>query len=709
VNGDGIWSTPRLVYASPYLRGIESGDSHLSISSTATESETLVYLAWDHRTRRSLWFARSDDGGSTWGQPKELVHPTPEFGFDLPYEMQINAFGEQVLAVWKLGIVGDRCNTYSMKTTDRGETWSVPQLIFDPVEGCPGEVAFINPGEENLILFTRINTQAYLLAWNAVEWSAPQYEATLSTLYDNEAERSFTFLDLSTVKFGSRLFLVGNTSAEEGGDVWMLARTLEDQPAWFPSLTSWKAPELINPIRLDPVPVVRLVSDSQGIQHVLWNVVSGSGVDQEAAVYYARRDGEAWSLPARILAFEEANTFLHSVAISSDDTIYVAHERKTRQGISEGLFVSYASTAEASSFDGWITSEALPTLYLTATSPVIQIVGDNQIRIFFVLPLNEDRGVYALTSSDSGRTWDGPNLVVDAASQGWEMVGDPQFAVSGSGQEIVVTWTNYTLPPYSQPVGLYGSVSFDGGGAWDEATQIAEGRILWGQVFHTSDGIFHRVWLQEEATVMSVWHQVSTDGGETWAQPNNLRISNSIPAITGLTDSVGRLHLVEVTDDSNRRPVLTHLTWQNGVWASGTSLALPSNLSVEPGILAAAFTVQEVLGVSYVASTNDTTLAGWPVDVYFARRVVETALPTSTPQATQPMITEVPPTPTPLPPTATLPPASPTPVVSPTAGDGQGSGAPGDVTPWIGPLLTILLLLAAGTAFLLIRWLRTKM
>jgi hypothetical protein len=712
--GQAGWSAPQLLYASPYFRSITAAEAHLSLTTAQTNGVIRVYVAWDNRPRQSVWLARSLDGGKNWQAALEAARPTLEIGFDMPYEIQLAAVKDQVLAVWKVGTPGQACTTYTRHSADSGKNWDSVQAPFEPQAGCPSDLQLLAGENDDFILFARLNALPYLLAWDDNTWSAPQAQTTFSSFFDPETLRALKLETIAVLAQHDTLHLIAS-APDQGGDIWFTQRSLQDRPAWFATASSWSAPQAITNLA-GKAGASRLEADSAGNLHAFWNDIQETPEGVRANIFYATSNGAQWSQPVALFAAPYRAAYLHSVAVNAQDTLYVAWEQKNAQGQSEGLFVSWANRQEAFSASSWVTSPPIPAAQASATGHQISLDAGNRLWVSFVLPLNEQRGVYLTRSDDGGRSWVEPVQVADAVTQGWDMVGEPQVALSAAGAACAL-WTTYTLPPTANSLALYAARSDDGEN-WAAPEIVAEGRIVWSQLLQTGDGGFHRLWLTKQQSVYALWHQVSGDDCRTWSANYNIAVTVNQPAIAAHITQGGQLHLVVIGNESGERLLLRQWQWDATQWQSADPLSLATDVRIEPLSLSSQHTSQGVLGVIYASIPATLAEAEQPASLYAlqsasdapanptpaaqASRPANTPLPladTNTPSPTTEVTqTQTPPSPTPAQPGTTRP--------QPTAS--LPATAPASANLWIGPIVTVTVIALGACVLAAVAWAKRR-
>ncbi len=82
-NIGSTWVNPVQLYASSYLRSLESGTGHVQIATAKAGDTDLVYAVWDNRSLKRIFLAKSADGGEFMGTTpdhRRTVESGPNFG-----------------------------------------------------------------------------------------------------------------------------------------------------------------------------------------------------------------------------------------------------------------------------------------------------------------------------------------------------------------------------------------------------------------------------------------------------------------------------------------------------------------------------------------------------------------------------------------------------------------------------------------------------
>ncbi|MFN2221569.1 MAG: exo-alpha-sialidase, partial [Candidatus Promineifilaceae bacterium] len=287
------------------------------------------------------------------------------------------------------------------------------------------------------------------------------------------------------------------------------------------------------------------------------------------------------------------------------------------------------SRAEADRPSEWSAPQLLVEGATSAVAPSIYAARDGRVLISYTLPLNEERGVYIMQSTDSGESWSDPQLAFDGTAAGWQMVDSPMITMTDNGQYHLL-WTQRSLPPESQPLALAYSHSDDKGKTWSEAEIVTENPAVWSRLIGVAEYIVHRFWAEENNDRLAVWHQVSMDGGINWADAEQVTslAGEDDPAVA--VDAGNRPHLLAVEDGR-----LEDMIWDEERWTASDDLSVPFSPG---GKLAAGGDRQIqllVLHAGHVPGFNEDEES--PGELYFMWRPFDippeqiAALPTLTP------------------------------------------------------------------------------
>jgi hypothetical protein len=588
---DGVtWGDPVLLYRSIYFRLLTPNEAHLAI---AADESGRLHVAWDDPRTGTVLYARSLDGGGTWGEPDVLATPegtvlvtagTGMAAEDARPELAgLTAGGSgTVHLIWRAtsessGQLSAICAQFLISSTDAGDTWTEPVAL----PGNPCETVWrLLTAEDTLV----VHLGDTLVAWNGSAWSDP---LPLSIEFaDPETGRRVQLgqTDVAPLADG-RLVVVGADTAG-GGDVWFLAQSRPEEdgelfliPTPAPP-SAWADPADVPLDTADPdvralFPAVAADPTAAGRFHIVWSQPADDDPDGPGrALYYARWDAlDTERLPMPVALFSSAKEKADYPALATDGA---GRLHLVWSGGQAGeIMASRAGVDGAFNWANWAEPQVLSARELTGSAPAIAIGRDGVVHIVYAVPLNEGRGVYYVRSADGGESWSEPVRVVDAAAAGWAMVDHTTLAVAADGT-LHVAWSVLPVPGSLVPGAIFYTRSTDGGETWSARYNPAEGTVDWPQLAAVGDLEVHLVWRATNGQAQ-LQHRWSADGGLNWtrATPVGEVVGLERP-VTLTIDGAARVHLAGVapvpdlaTEGTNGVPVrwpVVHRLWDGQRW-----------------------------------------------------------------------------------------------------------------------------------------------
>jgi hypothetical protein len=237
------------------------------------------------------------------------------------------------------------------------------------------------------------------------------------------------------------------------------------------------------------------------------------------------------------------------------------------------------------------------------------------------------------------------------------MVGGVHLASSADGSQHLL-WSHDHLPPTSRPVALYYARSQGSPRAWSQPQEVDQGHILWNSLLPSQENTLHRAWGELSAGRISIWHQYSGDGGESWSQAALITSYTGTSAPINMSlDGYGRPHLTLIAErgtlsaDGYPDLELQSWSWEPGsqTWTKAdqmtfegwTYAARLSSLCRPDGHLSALFTAQRLDPLEGIPEGFDllfsermlSTPAGTPAPLpTFTQAPQETGGPAATPK-----------------------------------------------------------------------------
>ena len=669
-DGGATWSEPSQLHQSSYFRLLTPATAHLQMSQEAQ----YLYVVWDEQPRERVYLIRSLTAGATWGAAKEIDRRQAEDGLDAigPTDIQITNFNGQMHLTWQAGHEGINCTQYHQWSDDRGDTWQTSQTLLTAFTTCPQTNQFlVTP--TNLFLLSRVETGVFLLAWDEGQWLPPRLQPELTTFIDEDVFRPVSYsCGQTAIIEENELFIVG-CGVGVGQDVWLSSRQMDSFVADLQVTPIWSTPaSLANEAELILSPV--LVADTQNQLHLFWQQATqiGQGIIVENNFYYARWDGLNWSRPTAVLVSPRGVSGQLSVDIGPNGNLLAAWS----SGSTGEIFFSRVTAEQALIGSAWSEPISLPIPRTAAAAPSLVIEKNGVIRVVYAVTINEDRGIYMVSSQDRGASWSAPQQMFDGVAAGWDMADEPQLTITDEDNWHLL-WLRRPLG--SNQATLYYAYSEDKGQSWSEPSVVLNhsqqtGNIVWHQIFGYGERTVHRSWQEQVNGRLGLWHQQSQDNGLSWSQPSRVAESTGISSPQMTLDMVGQVYLSAAVQSEQlvnnvESAVLQQWLWQDDHWQeSDDSLDLVTLPVLQSHSLAATTTGDGRFAVAYVGQEGDEGSAEillFTNRPLFLPEVTATPLPTLTP------------TPTPIP-TAT-PTATPEPTAAiefPAQAGGGGFSLP---------------------------------
>ena len=559
-NSGSSWTVPVLLYESPYLRRLGEGEANLSITTAGTEDALRVYIAWDNRPRKQVFLAQSANGGESWQEPTLVAGPAPNTGLTGPFNLQVGANQDSVVLVWQSGLAASgllpACGQLYQFSNDAGATWSDPQSMVGDLSGCAQSNEFVrgltNSPEGLLYYLTEVKGQVYLTGWNGQQWSLAQAQPILYGFEEPEIYTEVIFGCRRASLYKERLYVVGCDQGG-GGDVWITSRDLGSDTALFDP-PAWSQLSLVTSDNLE-IEAVQLVATGDDLIHAFFTQ------RQNPVIYYTSWDGELWSRTTPVLELPEGEVAQPAIAAGPANELFlIAPNNKG------ALYFSRAMSGNATTESRWSTPTRLEMGHDGEIGSV-DVAWDaaGTIYVVYSIPVNDERGIYMVHSSDQGTSWSEPLEVFNGAAADFDLVGPPSLLVSEDGF-LHILWQQQSVQGdgASQPLSLYYTRSEDGGRTFSDAELVVEEPVAWREIVADNKGNLHLLW-QPQDTMTTVWHQVSSDSGRSWQFPQGLPDEGTNAVLT--VDSVGRLHLVDA-----RLSSLGHWLWDGSRWQSEAPL-----------------------------------------------------------------------------------------------------------------------------------------
>jgi hypothetical protein len=505
------WSSPVNLYRSEYFRATDQSNSYIRISVSETAPEKGIFVSWDNRPEKRIFFASSTTDGKTWESALQFKGPEDYGLAGSPFNLSIWVNGNDLLLMWQVGEPGaSKCSVFSQSSKDAGKTFGAILTLFGGPTACPTGIKFAFAQAGQVVALLSGSGDPVMIAWDGSRWSEPQVQTRLPALANPNTFDAILLGCRQDIISNDQLFVVGCDEAK-GGDIWFLVRSLPPVDAWFTSPTFWEDPAILE-AEAQPVTEMVSVTDTAGNVHSLWVEIPVDQADGKPYIQYSRWDGTAWSVPETVIRNLDTKPIQLSLYLDVQERLMLAWV----DGKRGDLLFTWSNLKQAGLSSGWETATVLPTPSQLVGSPDIIADASGKIVVAYAVLKNENRGIYLVQSTDNAVTWSPFIQAFDGVANQWEFVDAPKLALTGDGALHLLLTRRSTWE--SDPFGLYYSRSLDGGASWSDVQFVTEARVQWSELVSYGDRTIHRLWQEDNGLVVANLSQVSEDGGEDWGR-----------------------------------------------------------------------------------------------------------------------------------------------------------------------------------------------
>ena len=647
-NKGANWFPSQALYQSQYLRSLNPEEANIKLTAARDGS---VYMVWDNRLLKLILFTKSLDGGNSWTEPIVLKGPDVEDGNNIPFGVNIAVNGNDMLITWQSGQPNANCDQYSQSSTDYGNSWSTPLLVIQSKYGCSPESKLFAIQNGLTLLRTNMENQPALLAWNGTQWSNRQN--ILTSFTDPDTYNPINYRVQQTILTSSdQLYVIGD---DDGGigDTWLTSRSLETILDWFPNPSNWSKPQLITTTPSE-ISSISITVDKKNQFHLLWTQSDQYNSTKISSIYYSKWDGSVWTQPQAIYTATQGDISQLDTGVDRDRLLVVWSE-----GLNNQILCTWSNTDNAQNPSEWATPIQLSTTRFTGKSPKILADDSGTVYVAYSKPINEDRGIYVVKSTDEGKNWSDPFQVFNAEAAGWDIADSPELATDQNGF-VNVVWAKKSFPEAGHLLALYTSQSEDQGSTWSDPSVVEEGDLTWGQISGIRSSNLFRIWQEVDFSTRLVnWYQFSIDGGVTWSLPTSVTDPEDdigSPIIT--TDTAGRQYMFQPIQVIPQITGITYRIWNTDRWLVENRIMLDYGNVFIPGSLNTAISPSGSLILVYLDKGIEASTGLINYNLSYQSQMVEIPTVTSTPE---PPISQKP-TQTPV--TTTIPSVPQTPTIS---------------------------------------------
>jgi hypothetical protein len=394
----------------------------------------------------------------------------------------------------------------------------------------------------------------------------------------------------------------------------------------------WGAPvNLSNSETVSSTPSIAV--DPAGGVHVVW---SEETEDERAFIRYATLQDGAWSAANEIVSspyYQVAD--YPSLAADSQGYLHLVWRGDAT------LYYSRAYAPLAGSALNWSRPQALEDVQDFIGAP--DLVVDGQDRLYLIYPINLGgrSGIYAMQSTDGGRTWSDP-AVVYRNSRSNRMVDDVHLAVDADGGKHAA-WVESNYPETFPPIGIRYSQALADEQGWSEAQSLADGPYGDPEILARGSAEVHVVY-SGTAEDRYKFHRWSSDSGRNWTESWRNSEVGGFQGYAGLAlDGSDRIHWLMAASVLNvRRDALFHTSWNGESWSAGEAPLFNVSTKSNPMDVTAVVGLGNQLHVALMYPLEAPGLPDGNNEIYYIGRALGAVptparqLATITPRPTQP-------------------------------------------------------------------------
>lgn len=193
----------------------------------------------------------------------------------------------------------------------------------------------------------------------------------------------------------------------------------------------------------------------------------------------------------------------------------------------------------------WTDPREIPTMTRLNSSPDVLVDSSGTALVAYAAPFNEGRGIYLIEANGRDLVWSLPIQIFDAVAAGWDRVDDPQISLTSDGTLHLLF--SRVSSDGEKATALYYSQSRDGGVTWSLPELIREGSITWSDMVTTDGVTLHRLWQENQAGVVSNYHQISNDSGATWGSAIEVTgVLGYVSPVSLAANATGDLHFLRL-------------------------------------------------------------------------------------------------------------------------------------------------------------------
>lgn len=577
----------------PGENGTDQGESFTAWSYNAN-GVNAIFLSWNNPITKRLFLRQSLDAGATWGETVEFVTPDESSANLVPQNPMFSQVGSSILFFWQYNQKEVMCKQYYQFSTDQGKTWSDRLEPLEDLFGCPEKNVFFSESDQNSFLASFLNSQLYLTVMKNNDLEGPQLQSEVNGFLDTSTFNNIRLQSQHVVMTNNDLYLIG-AGIGDISDIWVTSRNVASLYNPESEALGWSSPNLIAQQK-EAFRNIVLLSNIKDSVNAFWSQPVGERRNGSGnAIYYSGWTTPTNVVPQAVLQSAEGKSDHPSVSVDSDGRVSIVWSG----GKSGDLYFSHSDINRATTSLDWVDPIQLPLSSSTVANPILKVGADSSLHIAYMIPLNEDRGVYTISSQDRGDTWSAPVRVFDAV-QNCEMLEHLAFTISNSGTQHI-SWMCSTIPQGTGAYTLLNARSADQGKNWSvrQDSLDLDFELVWGEVAGVSQENIQLIWLEYSGEGYRLKYQRSADDGITWQPMEEIEIFEEAPNPLAITaDPGGQLYLLAAVEEINQVS-LSSWSWNDETWNFLDMGKLISGKSHQIDSLAAVVLLKGELGVLY--------------------------------------------------------------------------------------------------------------
>lgn len=368
-----------------------------------------------------------------------------------------------------------------------------------------------------------------------------------------------------------------------------------------------------------------LAVDPAGGVHVVWSEETEDG---RSFINYAGLQDGSWLAANEIVSspyYEIAD--YPSLAADSQGYLHLVWRGDAT------LYYSRAYALLAGSALNWSRPQALEEVQDFIGAPDLVVDGQDRLTLIYPIILGGRSGIYAMQSTDGGRTWSDPAVVYRNTASN-RMVDDAHLAVDANGGKHAV-WVESNYPETFPPIGIRYAHALADEQGWSEALSLANGP--YGDPAILARGLTEvHVVYSGTAEDRYKFHRWSSDSGRNWTESwRNSEVGGFQGYADLALDGSDRIHWLMAASVLNiRTDGLFHTSWNGESWLTGDAPLLNASTKSNPMDVSAAVGLGNQLHVALMYPLEAPALPEGNNEIYYIGRSLDAANSAPRPLAT---------------------------------------------------------------------------